>query len=219
MADSGSSPSRHKRLTLEQASDRLGVHPTTLRRWVDDGQVDAFLTPGGHRRFSMADLERFEQEHHRTRRPAAPQIEWADHAIAQTRQEITTQQWAAGYGEPEREQQRMLGRRLIGLTLQYLAATGENHDLLAEARSLGVEHARNAMHSGQSLLSLLQAISFFRTTLLEAALLESPRSSTAHQEANTRLLRRIEKLLSEVQTGVVGLYEGKVEPQQLPDAL
>ncbi len=217
MAETSATPSRRKWLTLEQASERLGIHPTTLRRWVDEGQIDAFLTPGGHRRFWLADLERFEQEHHRSRLPLLPMPEWADHAIAQTRQEITTQQWAAPYGEEERERQRMLGRRLIGLTLQYLATSGENDALLAEARSLGTEHARNAMNRGQSLLSLLQAISFFRTTLLEVALLERPHSSAAHYEANTRLLRRIERLLSEVQTGVVELFEGKDEPQQLRD--
>jgi len=200
---------RRKWLTLEQASERLGIHPTTLRRWVDDGQIDAFLTPGGHRRFWLADLDRFEQEHHRTRLPAVSQSEWADHAIAQTRQEITHQRWVAAYDGPEREIQRLLGRRLIGLTLQYLAASTDNAALLAEARALGVEHARNAMRSGQPLVDLLQAISFFRMTLLEVAIVERPQPAATHQEANTRLLRRIETLLGEVQTGAVELFERK----------
>lgn len=36
---------------LNAASNRLGVSPTTLRRWADAGIVRAFVTPGGHRRF------------------------------------------------------------------------------------------------------------------------------------------------------------------------
>lgn len=195
-------------LTLEQASERLGVHPTTLRRWADEGAVDAFLTPGGHRRFRRSDLERFEQEHHRGRCPLAPQGELMDHAIAHTRHDIPGQRWVAPYGEAEREAQRHLGRRLMGLTLQYLARTDDGSDLLSEARNIGCQHASNALRRGQSLTDLLQAISFFRTTLVEVALLEHPHPSLAQREASVRMLRRIETLLGEVQAGVVELYLG-----------
>jgi DNA-binding transcriptional MerR regulator len=33
------------------------VDPDTLRRWADDGRVDAWTTPGGHRRFDRRRLE------------------------------------------------------------------------------------------------------------------------------------------------------------------
>ena len=36
----------------------LGVDPDTLRRWADEGRVEAFTTPGGHRRFDRRELER-----------------------------------------------------------------------------------------------------------------------------------------------------------------
>jgi excisionase family DNA binding protein len=39
-------------LGLGEASDRLGISPTTLRRWSDAGVIATFVTPGGHRRFS-----------------------------------------------------------------------------------------------------------------------------------------------------------------------
>lgn len=32
----------------------LGVSPATLRRWADSGQLAAFTTPGGHRRFDRS---------------------------------------------------------------------------------------------------------------------------------------------------------------------
>lgn len=196
-----------KWLTLEQASELLGIHPTTLRRWADEGAVDAFLTPGGHRRFRLADLEQFEQQHHRNRCPiAVPQEGLVDHAIAHTRQDIPGQQWVTAYGEAERETQRYLGRRLMGLTLQYLARTDDGEELLTEARSIGCLHANNALHRGQSLADLLKAISFFRTTLVEVALLEQPQSTQPQREASVRMLRRIERLLGEVQSGVVELY-------------
>ena len=42
------------RLALGPAARLLGVDPDTLRRWADDGRVEAFTTPGGHRRFDRA---------------------------------------------------------------------------------------------------------------------------------------------------------------------
>lgn len=45
-------------LSLGPASRLLGVDPDTLRRWADEGRVEAFLTPGGHRRFEREALER-----------------------------------------------------------------------------------------------------------------------------------------------------------------
>lgn len=45
-------------LALGAASRLLGVDPDTLRRWADDGRIDVFTTPGGHRRFERATIER-----------------------------------------------------------------------------------------------------------------------------------------------------------------
>jgi excisionase family DNA binding protein len=46
------------RLSLGPASRLLGVDPDTLRRWADEGRVEAFVTPGGHRRFDRREIER-----------------------------------------------------------------------------------------------------------------------------------------------------------------
>jgi excisionase family DNA binding protein len=45
-------------LSLGPASRLLGVDPDTLRRWANEGRIDAFTTAGGHRRFDRATLER-----------------------------------------------------------------------------------------------------------------------------------------------------------------
>src|SRR5438067_1397403 len=46
-------------LTLGQAARFLGVAQSTIRKWSDQGRVPAFYTPGGHRRYRRADLQRF----------------------------------------------------------------------------------------------------------------------------------------------------------------
>jgi excisionase family DNA binding protein len=48
--------------TLGQAASYLGVADSTVRKWAVDGRLPAFSTPGGHRRFRLADLEAFLEE-------------------------------------------------------------------------------------------------------------------------------------------------------------
>jgi excisionase family DNA binding protein len=45
-------------VTPAEAAMRLGVHPTTVIRWADQGLLAVYRTPGGHRRFLATDLER-----------------------------------------------------------------------------------------------------------------------------------------------------------------
>jgi excisionase family DNA binding protein len=200
-------PSKDHWLTLEQAAQRLGVHQTTLRRWVKQGAIGVFLTPGGHRRFHVADLERFEHDHHHGHRPAAREQVWADQAIAHTRQFLPQAQWVHEYSETERAILRELGRRLIGLLLQFAARPNDGSDLLAEARAIGQQHARYGIQDGRPLLDLLRIIGFFRSTMLEVAIIQMPDVTMGKPEASVHLLRRIEQLVDEVQTGIVELYQ------------
>jgi len=45
--------------TSSQAAEYLGVSLATIRRWTDAGHVACYRTPGGQRRFSRAQLDRF----------------------------------------------------------------------------------------------------------------------------------------------------------------
>lgn len=44
-------------LSAAQAASMLGVSTATLRRWTVAGEVDAFTTPGGHRRYARATID------------------------------------------------------------------------------------------------------------------------------------------------------------------
>jgi excisionase family DNA binding protein len=47
------------RIPTGKACEILGVHPNTLRRWVKLGHIPAVTTPGGERRFLLADLREY----------------------------------------------------------------------------------------------------------------------------------------------------------------
>jgi hypothetical protein len=167
------------------------------------------LTPGGHRRFALADLERFTEEHRRLRRlPGLEQL-WAEQALAEARREIISQSgagWLAAYDEADRERKRQLGRRLMGLLMQYIALADGGADLLAEARVIGRAHAENTLGLGLPLAAALQAMLFFRDTLTETAL-NLPETARVRPEANQRLLRRINTVLNVVELAVAETYD------------
>ena len=44
-------------LTTREAAELLGVSPTSIKRWSDDGKIPVQKTAGGHRRYRRADLQ------------------------------------------------------------------------------------------------------------------------------------------------------------------
>jgi excisionase family DNA binding protein len=196
-------------LGLGQAALSLGVHPTTLRRWSDNGEIPVMLTPGGHRRFAVSDLKQFAEERKQLRVKSGLEQIWADHALLNTRQAIVNGQgepWLAIFSDAGRQEQRELGRRLMGVMLQYVALRQGGDDLLAEAQMIGRAYAENALGLGLSLVEALQAMLFFRDTLVEAAV-QMPEAARVRPEANLKLVRRINQLLNVVHFAVAGTYE------------
>jgi excisionase family DNA binding protein len=53
----------HALLTSYQVADLLQVNPSSVNKWIRDGRLPAFRTPGGHRRIRVADVTAFLQAH------------------------------------------------------------------------------------------------------------------------------------------------------------
>lgn len=49
-------------LTLEEAAARLGVEPSTLEGWADEGRLFFVCEPDGTRRFTVQEIERWRKE-------------------------------------------------------------------------------------------------------------------------------------------------------------
>lgn len=194
-------------LPLSRAAEQLGVHPTTLRRWADNGDIPVMLTPGGHRRFSIDDLLQFAAERHGLQRVQNIGQAWADEALTQARREIVVHRddnWLAAFDDDSRRRHRSLGQQLMGLTLRYLS--DEDEQLLREARDIGRQYAAISLDSAMPLSEALRAAMFFRDTLVESAL-HLPETLHVRPGANLRLLRRINKLLNTVHLAIAEVYD------------
>jgi excisionase family DNA binding protein len=197
-------------LPLSKAAQRLNVHPSTLRRWADNGDVPVLLTPGGHRRFATADLDQFAQEH-RVQQEAAIEEKWAGEALTQARHELVAhrdEQWLAVYDESARQRHRELGMRLLGLTMRFLADEKESERCLEEARQIGGEYGRIAQAMGQSLSAALRASIFFRDTLVETAI-HLPESAHVRPATSHHLHSRINALLNTVHLAIAEVYDAE----------
>lgn len=195
-------------LPLSQAAERLNVHPTTLRRWADDGEIAVLLTPGGHRRFALSDIEQFAESRHGLQRSAGIEEVWAERALTVTRREIVAHKndhWLAAMDDDTREQNRKMGRQLMALTLQYIS-NGDDDKLLEEAHRMGLQYGRHCRSTNMPLTDALQAAIFFRDMMVETAL-QLPENVRVRPESNLRLLRRINTLINTVHLAIAEVYD------------
>jgi excisionase family DNA binding protein len=197
-------------LTLGNASRILGVDQSTLRRWADAGQIRAFRTPGGHRRFAETDVQAILSG--QAYRPRGRPDDLGTLALARIRRQLQRgpvhdAPWHIEAGEQERERMRALGRRLVTFVSDYLSGRGRRGGR-GEAREIGHEYGRELARAGLSLRQTLEAFTFFRRSLDQATRHVaqktglSPEETLAHHE-------QIMSLADEVLLGIAESFEGR----------
>lgn len=201
-------------LTLTEASRLLGVHPSTLRAWADAGQPPSFRTPGGHRRFTTADLRAFLL---RASSGLAETEALVDDrarfetALVQTRSQLRhlppgEAGWYQAFDETGRERQRNLGRQLFASAMQFLTRPRQQGDLLQKARRLGEAYAASSLDYSISLLDTVRAFQYFRANLHHALAVGDGSTPTLEIE-DLRLREDIDVFLNEVLLGLIDAYE------------
>lgn len=194
--------------TLSEAAKLLSVHPSTLRRWANNGDIPVMTTPGGHRRFAASDIASLSQSNI-TYNSGGIAGFYAAKALAHARHEVAVRHdetWLTEFGSDMRNRNRLLGQQLMGLTLQFLSSDEDSGTILNEARQVGREYARLAIAEGISLRATLEASMFFRDSLVETAL-QLPDTTTIRPGASLRLLRRLNLLMNAVHLAVAEEYE------------
>lgn len=199
-------------LSLGPASRLVGVDPDTLRRWADEGRVEAYVTPGGHRRFDRRAIEALVAARHPGNRPMA--------SLGATRERLTRayrRDYAADRrtvpvapdAVAERERYREDGRLLVTALVEHLDAVPEDAAARerseADATALVDEMAVRLVMSGTS---LTEAVGLFvaarRPFLAELTRLGSRRALDASRLAD--LFERASGLLDRLLVRFVETY-------------
>jgi len=162
-------PTESLRLSLGPAARLLGVDPDTLRRWADDGLVEAFTTPGGHRRFDRGEIDRLLEARHPGGGSVTPLA--ALGATPARLSRIYQRSYDAAGPDDDvrgavpadhRQAFRTDGRGLVTALVAYLDADGEDARDAAEARAAALtdDLARRLASAG---LSLTESVGLFVT--------------------------------------------------------
>jgi hypothetical protein len=151
----------------------LGVDPDTLRRWSDNGKIDVFTTPGGHRRFLRASIDAMLRgSRHAERRSLSAMGEPPDRIAAEFRKRVRTelsdQDWRSRFDEGSLRWFRERGVRMSDLLIGSLdTKAGAGRDkLLGQAELLGRDYGVEAKRTGLSLGEATQAFLFFRARFM-----------------------------------------------------
>ena len=196
-------------LSLKQASEFLGVHFTTLRKWADEGELRVFRTPGGHRRFSLSDLRRFLEERVGSA-PAADAQNFIDVAVDRVREEIQRvtpehMAWLQTMTEAARDISRQRGRQLFSLAISYLLKPTQRDRILVDGRRLGYEYGVEAAQNHIGLMETGRAVQFFRSQL--GQVLRSAEHSHVLDSEDIRVQQTIDHFFDEVLYAVLSGYE------------
>jgi len=201
-------PSASPWLSLGEASSLLGITPATLRRWADHGDVAAFVTPGGHRRFARAAIEAL-VPHHPTRRPLTGLGDSATRVARVYTRSSAARRSAASVGalsEVDRAEFKDRGRRLLMLLLDHLAEEKRPRSgtKLAEAVAAASEYGRRAASLGASLSETVEAFVRFRGAFTGELAAIARRRRLDTQEATALLVEAdgaIDRLLVALMNG------------------
>lgn len=207
---SRTAPNGDRWLTLGQACRALGVDESTLRRWADSGQVRAFRTVGGHRRFAASEIQALlsggghdGQRYHELGELAVSRIRRQLH-----RRPAREAPWYTTVDETSRERLRPLGRRLAALAAEYLGRRTRRGALLADARELGHQYGQELAVSGLPLAQAVEAFVFFRRSLDEA----TKQASQRHGLSAGAALGACGQVIELADQALVGLAEAYERP-------
>lgn len=199
-------------MTLGRACEILGVDESTLRRWADSGRLRVYRTPGGHRRFSLGNLEELVSGQDR-----GPGDEMGRMAFARIRRQLQRARaqensWFNTLSEQDRETFRNLGRRLIEMVGEYMDKRTRRPGLLEEARAIGLEYGKILSAANLALPNAVEAYIGFRKTMDETTRQASTREALPMEEA-LDACGQVHALGDQVLLGIAAAYEAEVAAQ------
>ena len=148
---------------LSEAARLLGVHPSTVRSWADNGKLSVHRTAGGHRRFLRSEIE----DVRRGPEKSGAQF-MIENVIGRTRLEVAEgrlqdQDWYRRLTEPQREAYREKSHRLVQQVGELIGA-----NTTEEPHQIGREYAKISLDAGMTLVEAVEAFLFFRGFLMES---------------------------------------------------
>jgi excisionase family DNA binding protein len=160
-------------ISISEASHILGVNEATLRQWTDEGELKAFITPGGHRRYSRADLKKFTRSSRKKLgiKDLAVEIEDTSGLHREIARKFLEDN--PNFRQPGSAYHRHLadlGRRLLELVVKYVGEPSSRQETTAAAKEIGTSFGVTLAEMGLPLTNSVAAFLSHRDPFMKAAI-------------------------------------------------
>jgi excisionase family DNA binding protein len=154
---------------ISEASQILGVSEPALRVWTDEGNIKSFITPGGHRRYSRAELKKFLNSNKKMVGLKDLAAKLQDSVPVHREIAISFLQSISWYSRMDLETQHnfgVLGRSLLTLIVKSISEPSKQDENLVTYKELGGKYGVMTADLGLSLIDSLQAFIRHRDPIL-----------------------------------------------------
>lgn len=202
-------------ISLGEAAKLLGVHPTTVRNWADQGEIPFRRTPGRHRRFQRSALEHWasrKKDKEKTFPGGSHAQAIVEFALGHTRFSVNEEtlkqyEWYEKMSPEAREHSRRYGRRLLQALLQHLEDAVPEEDELLEARTIGEEYGKFLKAEGLTLPQAVRGFVYFQGFLVESVIQMMAPTLTSAPSEWSDLFQQINAFTSEVLVNLITQYQ------------
>ena len=156
-------------LNISEASRILGVSEAALRQWTDEGKIKAFVTPGGHRRYSRADLKKFMSAHPRMLgvKDLVSEIEETVELHREiARKSLSSAPWYNKLSQESQDHFADLGRRLLSLIIKYITEPSKREETMHLAKQVGQDMGETLAIHGLPLADSMEAFLMHREPVI-----------------------------------------------------
>jgi excisionase family DNA binding protein len=156
-------------VTISEASRIMGVSEVTLRQWTDEGSIKAFVTPGGHRRYSKAELKKVLSLEHKPLGINDLAVKLGDSASVHREIAAAFLQSVSLYSRLDAESQKRfssLGRQLLSLIIKYITEVSKQEETLLSIREVGHNFGELTAKLGLPLIDSVQAFTQHRDPIV-----------------------------------------------------
>ena len=195
-------------LSLSDVAGLLGIHPSTVRNWSDQGVLPVHRTQGGHRRYRRGEIELWMQSQ-RASGPGEMDLVFQNGLRSMRFQisesHLNEQSWYQKLDDEARDQYRRSGRTLVQGLLAFMASADPGAK--SEAEALGYEYAARGRRCSLSVVDATHAFLFFRNLLIESMMDAYQAASVRSPVAWSEMFRKITAFTDQILITLLETYE------------
>jgi len=194
-------------LSLSEVAALLGVHPSTVRNWADQGLLPVHRTQGG-RRFMRSEVDLWvqSQQVHNSQDSTGMIRNALGYARVQIVEgHLESQPWYAKLDDNARTAYRHSGR----LLMQGLMKSQSEDEETArnEARALGEDYASIGRRYGLTVYDATQAYLFFRNIVIDSAFHVLEQAAIQSPVAWGDIIRKINAFTDQILLTLIKTYQ------------